>query len=349
MSLAEAERAIESLVKQNLAQDFVEVDEGDFQALKVASNTFINKVELIANQTYHIHMMLKNNSSLKSGIRQFYQFMRQSTNFTRQALQLQHIFEQQLNSFLGRTIYLTYVTDKGKLLYFDDANIGKLYQGATKNVGRGNISAAKVAALSDVNDLADQLRDRLKKSEQLRSHVYNVAIERWQSNVNDEDIKVYNPSKNTFYWRLWDNHHISGWTKPITSKGIIAQGYAGAVINEDPQIANSNLEFSLKALYQNHIQKDSIGAVIKGDVVWNENGQIQFAIKQGSFSTARFGQYLILAYNIQQIQQISKEEFQKFLPQLIKLNKITNSIIQDINSIAVSNLQQSINTNILNI
>ena len=337
------EQIVEQTVKQSLAQQFVKVDYGDYKALKILANQFINKIEFLTNKTQHIHLTLKNGGSIKNGIRQFYQFMRQSTDFTRQALQLQHGFEEQLNNFLGRTIYLTYVTEQGKLLYLDDANIGKLYESATKNVGRGNISASKVEAMLDVNDLAEQLRDRLKRSEQLRAHVYKTAVVRWASN-NGEAIKIYDPSKNTFYWRLWDNHHITGWTKPIASKGIIAQGYAGAVINEDPQVLSSNLQFSLKALYENHIQQDSIGGAIKGDVVWNENGQVQFAIKEGSFSTARFGQYLILAYNIQQIQQISKENFEKYLPQLVKLNKLTNSIIQEINLSAIQNLNKEVKT-----
>lgn len=325
------EEIIQKSLQQTLSQDLVKVDEGDFIALKLAANQFINKVENISYQGQRIYSVLINGGSIKKGIAQFYQWMRSSQSFTRQALQLQHQFQEQLNNFLGRTIYLTYVKEDGSLLYLDDTKIGELYAQATKNVGRGNISASKVEQMTDTEKIQDELYKRLKASQELRAHVYKIAIARWQSNVNNELTKKYDPSKNTFYWRLYDNHHITGWTNPIATKGIIAQGYAGAVINEDPQVISSQLESSLKILYQNHIQKDSIGGAIKGDVVLNQNGQIQFAIKQGSFSTARFGQYLILAYNIQQIKQISKEEFMKYLPQLVKLNKITNAIIQNLN------------------
>ena len=91
------------------------------------------------------------------------------------------------------------------------------------------------------------------------------------------------------------------------------------------------MEYSLKVLYENHIQKDSVGAAIRGDVVWNENGNIQFAIKEGSFSTARFGQYLNLAYNTIQIKMISANEYEKYLPKLIRISKVADSILTNIN------------------
>jgi len=244
---------------------------------------------------------------------------------------LQHSFENQLNNFLGRKIYLSWVNDEGHILYFDEANIGRLYASATANRGRGNISASKVENLMDVNDLTNDLQKKLEDSERMRAHVYNIAIARWSGNEANETVKNYNPSKKTFYWKLIDNRHISGWTKPISTKGVIAEGYAGAVINEDPDVVSSNLEYSLKNLYENHIQKDSLGAAIKGDIIWNENGNIQFAIKEGSFSTARFGQYLNLAYNTIQIKTISASEYKKYLPKLVRVSNAANKILLDIN------------------
>lgn len=263
--------------------------------------------------------------------------MRQSTVFTQQALQLQHIFQEQLNSFLGRTVYLTYVTDQGHLIYLDDVDIGKLYQKATANKGRGNISSL---AIVDTNDLVGDLRERLQQSEWMRSHVYKTAIARWSSNT-DENEKNYIPSKNTFYWRLF-NHHITDWTSPIINKGWIAQGYADAVINEDPQVVSSNIEYALKFLYENHIKPESVGAAIQQDVILNENRQIQFAIKEGNFSTAMFGQYLRLAYNIKQINFLSKQDFQQYLPKLVKINKITNNLIKELNDVVIKTAQSEI-------
>jgi len=39
------------------------------------------------------------------------------------------------------------------------------------------------------------------------------------------------------------------------------------------------------------------------------------------------GQYINLALNIQRLEQISKENFEKILPNLIKITNLTNKII----------------------
>lgn len=327
--MASNEEVIFNSITDATVKDLVEIDRIDFEQLKIASNTFIRKVEDIFNRVNHTHMIIKGNT-IKKGLRQFYQLMRDSTTFTQEALQLQHEFESELNKFLGRIIYLTWVDESGHMLYFDDANIGKIYANATANRGRGNISATKMKEVADINDLTGDLRKRLEESQRLRIHVYQIAVARWAGNQGEE-IKDYDPSKKTFYWRLYDNHHISGWTDPIATKGVIAEGYAGAVINQDPQVISSNLEFSLKNLYENHIQKDSVGAAIKGDVVWDQNGNVQFAIKEGSFSTARFGQYLNLAYNTIQIKTMTAQQYEKILPRLVRIGKATNKILEEIN------------------
>lgn len=336
------ENIVANSIIEAASTDLVEVDYNDFKQLKFVANQFIIKVESMINKVYHTHQLIQSKNSVKNSLTIFYQLMRQSTQFTQQALKLQHDFEVQLNNFLGRQIFLGWVNDQGHILYFDDANIGKLYTSATANWGRGNISASSVKNMMDVNDLTNDLQKKLEQSEKLRSHVYNVAIARWSDNEDNELIKNYNPSRKTFYWRLVDNHHISGWTQPITTKGDIAEGYAGAVINEDPNVVSSNLEYSLKFLYENHIRKDSVGGAIKGDIIWNENGNIQFAIKEGSFSTARFGQYLNLAYNTIQIDMISADEYKKHLPKLVRISKAVDNILSDINQKS----QQILNNNI---
>jgi len=49
--------------------------------------------------------------------------MRENTNFTKNVLQSQAYFENQLNNFLGRKIHLAWVSKEGHLLFVDEANI----------------------------------------------------------------------------------------------------------------------------------------------------------------------------------------------------------------------------------
>lgn len=313
---------LDNLLEQT-AKDIYDIDKGDFTALKIAAQDFLSKVDYISD-LYEKGLKEK---SIRTKIRSLYRAMREETSYTRNMLQLAHEFERAVNNFIGRKIYLTYVKEDGSFIFYDDANIGKLYAQATANRGRGNISQGKIF---DANDLQKNLQKEIDKSIKNRNKVYKEAVERWQSNKN-EGTKDYNISKKTFYWRLHDAHSISGWTNPIATKGIIAEGYAGAVINEDPQVVNSAVEPSLKRLWENHIHKDSVGALVKGDVVMERDGSIQFAVKEGSFSTAMIGQYVNLAYNIVRLRPLTIKELEDNLPNLIKLSKAAENTIKSLN------------------
>jgi len=91
-------------------------------------------------------------------------------------LRLQHDFENELNKFLNRKIYLTYVNEDGTLNYYDDANIGKLYAQAGANRGRGNISASKIF---DANDLEENIKNLLEESVKNKKKVYESALIRY--------------------------------------------------------------------------------------------------------------------------------------------------------------------------
>ena len=84
------------------------------------------------------------------------------------------------------------------------------------------------------------------------------------------------------------------------------------MVNEDPNVEayseGDALENSLKYLYLNHIEIESIPGIVKGDVVMNSNGNIQFAVKTGDFNTAGFGPAYVVAIEIQRGNFLSKKD-----------------------------------------
>ena len=325
---------IQKNINSITSNQIYKVDKGDFEALKKAANIYLQQVGLLSD-------LYKNAIAKKriiEKIQSIYSQMRKESKYTQLMLKYQHEFENSLNNFLGRTIYLTYVNKDGTLNYYDDANIGKLYEKATANKGRGNISYGQIF---DANDLRQNIKEALKISEMDKKDVYTSAIVRYnqtlQKDYNFEDT----PNKGSFYWRLHD-YHITGWTISFSNTGPIAEGYARAVINDNSNISNNDIENSLKILYENYIQKDSVGAAIKGDVTFGSDKSIQFAIKEGSFSTAMVGQYMRLAINIQRLPQMSIEDFQKSLPYLIKFGKLVDKIIQVAKNQATEKVREEI-------
>lgn len=330
------EANIETAVRETTAEALAEIDQDDFQGLQNAAKLFLENVQIVSD----MYRDALSKSSLKSKITDLYKNMRAETSYTQKVLKYQHMFEVALNQFLGREIYLTYVTDSGNLNFYGDANIGKLYETATANRGRGNISAS---SLFDANDLQEDIKKDITESMMNKTMVYQTAIKRYRNN-DDEEHMNYNISKKTFYWWLQYHKKLGGWTDPIVNEGPIAEGYAGAVINQDKEINNGKIESSLAILWNRYIGKDSIGAAIKGDIVYKNNGNIQFAVKKGSFSTAMVRQYLILAYNILQIKQLTAAELSNptVFNSLVRMSKRTDAILEAIKEDVLDELLASL-------
>lgn len=243
-----------------------------------------------------------------------------TTTFIRKMLTLQHSFDKSLDKILNRKITLTYVNEEdGNIFFYNDRQVSQLYKNATAGTeeaeeGRtsGSISAnfaklknKKGKSISPFNIGDDKdLQKRLKESLRQKNKVYVKLMERYNSN-DDEEKKKYNPSENTFYWRIYDAHHITNHSHPFANKGDIAEAYVNAVVNEDNNINNNSIEQSLRNLYFTYLENvsgenkhDSLSAISKGDVKLKENGYFQFAVKTNSFSTASFTAYIRFAINI---------------------------------------------------
>ena len=299
-----------------------------FNILKQAARTFINNTLLIDN-----HMkQIKKTINLQEQITATYSLMRDDENELRRLLQEQHSFQIALDQYLGRETFLSIVLPDGTPIFYDSQNIGKeLYTRATKQQGRGTIdmSAKKTAEEIDMFNFARNmdsiLQEKIKKSVANRRLVYTTALERYQKNKDPNHMR-YDNSLNTLWWRTRVRRDYIDWSWPthINHAGWIAEGYMEAVINEDPDIVDDNLEFALKYLYSRYIIADSIPAAIKADIQVRGT-DVEIAVKEGKFSTARIGQFFMLALSILAIEKyISKQSFKEILPFLINKSSSKN-------------------------
>lgn len=284
-----AKENLKNKIQKELAELIDKNTFNDYDNLRKAAQQFLTNVQILSDN-YERGI---SRNTIKEKITALYKGMREETQYSQKMIGYQHEFETRLNEFLGRKIYLTYVTKEGDIYYYDEANIGKLYKEGTANKGRVNIGSNKIF---DANDLTANLQAKVNESKNARQEVYTTAVERYKKNSTEKEMN-YKPSEKTFYWWKEHTHILAGWTGKILNTGIIAEGYAGAVINEDPDVVNGK-ESSLEKLWENYINKDSLGAAVRGDVILGINGNIQFAVKEGSFSTAKIGQYIRLANNI---------------------------------------------------
>ncbi len=349
------EQVVNTSIKNELVPEMIKVVEGDVQQIKKAALYFTTQVQKVYQDAIH-NLGLIQKSSFRNGRQILYNYMRQSGSFTRQLLQLQHYFEAQLDNFLGRTIYFTWVDQhSGNILYLDEVETGQVYKKAsrtTHGAGAGSIKGASVLSTvraysepgvkitevitSTTSAMEESLRKKLQESQHKRKYVYLNAILRFKQPK----------SGNRFWWRP-SNQRKRAYTISFSGTGRIAEGYVDAVVNEDPNVEayseGDALENSLKYLYLNHIEIENIAGIIKGDVVMESNGNIQFAVKTGNFNTASFGPAYILATEIQNNDFLSKQELQKKLPELIKTQQVALNILQEI----YNQVEQQLNSQLI--
>lgn len=311
------------------AKNIVEEERMSFKDLQKSAQKFLNDIKIMDKR----YKNLITKARLSEAIQGIYMDMRLSSSYTQEVLQSQHIFEMALNDFLGRKIYLSYVYTDGGISFLGDGNISELYQKATANVGRGNIGESVLESFTEQNDVIEKIKKELQESIKKRKAVYQTAYQRYEKTKKEK--MHYKNSAKTYYWYINEEKNRLRHTNPINTAGIIAEAYANAVINQDEEILGSPemvKEHSLEVLWTNYIngKKDSIPAIVKGDVVYKNDGNIQFAVKAGSFSTAKIRQYITFAYNILRLEDVTAEQLanSQVLYKMTQIGKNADRLIE---------------------
>lgn len=333
-------KALLETLERLAAQQVEQITFGDFEKLQRLASSFIENVNIIRTH----YQRVDNQSNLTTQLAQIYEAMRYEEGAVNDIIRQQQLFEEGLDKFLGRKIYLSYVYESGKVAFGDDFVLEQLYKEATAQRGRANISESKLT-----EELFDQIKDeklisikqQLNDSAGRKQVVYQKALGRYK------DSKKYKKDKsefiNTYWWQKQppDPPFEIGWTSKINNIGDIAEAYVDAVVHEqaeDWDASTETIEYHLYWLWHKYIQRNTTPAILRGDVVAQNDGglQIHFAVKSGSFSTARLGQYYRFAQNIKKIKFLRAEdlldESSSIFKTLISSSKATTALIEKINN-----------------
>ncbi len=345
------------VIKNNMiegtAAGIAKEEDPPYKTLQESAKVFLNGVqELIEGTKINNRTdMLKNIS--KGSILELEKRMAKSNQNTQTALGYQHVFEEQLNVFFGRTIYLTYVTDDGNINYYNEATIGRLYRErarAGSGKGKFNKSIINEKKMNDgsisegfeTKDLQEELKERLEKSQMDKQFVYVTALQRYNNTTSKPEDYHYNFPEKTFYWHYSSTY--LGHTEKINNRGDISEWYVDAVVNEDRNITENYLERSLQELWKRYGKgkRDIAYGIIKGDITLKTDGSIQFAVKYGEFDSAKIGQFVRMAYNILQLKSFTKEELEKNLSSISRYMYNTDKLEQYFKDVATEEAKEEI-------
>lgn len=335
----------EPIINQS-SEDVSKIEDVSFQDLKKTASSFIIAVrnqytKLVRNEII-TNFMSPSGKIINTPLQFFYAYMREYNVLADVVKKYQFQFEQKLNTFLGRQMIMTIVNPSNGDVYFLN-RIGTkiLYEKSSKNFGRLNVSLSQ----KFINQLND---DRKKGLNQGLHEMMEEGIQRWRPTF----LKIIQQMKrNNDNWIYYKYNKTRKYLSNYYSRGNIAEGYMRAVINDNTNIDDQELR--ILHLFENHIRRDSTPGALEGDIVQKNNGQIvlnsqglqqHFAIKEGSFSTAKVGQFLAIAQHIYENESLTKEELKNSLSDIIKEGFNIEKFFKTATEIATQKINQMIAT-----
>ena len=311
-NLNEAIRISQEILAQYGSEVVSEKQQKNLNYLKIIGQNFIDRITKILKEQAQKQ---RQQYSLKRRIEAIGNFMHQSSFNTQNILQEAANFQHQLDTFLGRVIAITYVTDKGDINITTNVQAQQVYgkmgkgSGLTGKMFNGDkaIQGQLEGQLSQLQKKLDlqKLQNDINKAVMNRRSVYTVALSRFRKKNMDykkEDEDNANPST---YWHLRSTGQQVGWQQ-IKNGGFIGQGYVNLIINtEDPgheliftrHPYNFEFEDQVEKLAKRAAEGDAVAGALIGDVVYlKDNGAIQLAVKQGwIFNAASIGPTVSIA------------------------------------------------------
>lgn len=314
-----------------------------------------------ANNALRNSISYYQNGNLKIIFKKLYDYMAQDQELTREIIKAQEQFQAAKNKVNNITMGLIYfdINSNKIIVSSQDAMAKFLKKYATTSTsksgrGRGNVSLQgeerqKELIENDLNNdkIWKELTELINKiSEPYKESVLDEALFRWANQdmyykrrVQKQNTKKY---KNSFYWWPTKGETKIGWSNSYRNRGYIAEGYIAALLDLPDSFKNpndENEEENIKILNYYTAATNNKGASKEQDIVMNFNTghlqfRYQFAVKSGSFSTARVGQYIKQALDVLIYKTIYSENSTDFLTKKIKYNNIIEYIDEEIKKIA---------------
>ena len=329
------ETDIVEYLNQHAASFLTKEEYINFKKLQDSAHNFLQNIQMKVDEIQNYDRLLGygNRRGLNTVITKIRSNMKKD-EVARSLIKYQILFEKELNDFLGRKIYLTYVFSDGTVGFYDEIKQANLFQkNAVGSQGRGKMYHTNMQRT--FNTFAKNLRQQAKTAIQNKKNVYTEALRRYHKQAGSGSGQMrykQDVGSDNFYW--WLNVYKTDlrWSNSIPDEGRIAQGYINFVFNSDnnniygaynSQKIDLNFENGLIALNDSiNNQRDQSGnfdwiaAIVKGDIVLKSNEDIQFAVKTNDFNSGAIGPYIRFAYNISQVAYLSKQFIKNHLIQL---------------------------------
>lgn len=320
--MATNEENIKKVLKDSFEEATIDVIQIDFIELKAAALKYVHFLLQLEQEFRNIEHQVKlgedSNATISTVVKNIAIQMSRSDAKVQQIFGENFAFRSALDRFLGRKIPLVLMNQDGSVLALTEAQEQQLYTNylSHNTEGRGRLKKLD-DALAALNIVESELSKALNLRLQNFKGVFQEAKRRAAKPEDPPAGMRYPSSARTFYYRLYD-HHITGWSLSLSDSDI-SEVYAKVVLNR--LYENENQEYVLAAMAKAYQGHDFIRAIQKGDIniqtTETGNVDLSLALKYGNtFQTEGIRQYILAAFNISIIDNISKEQLSSILVNL---------------------------------
>lgn len=316
------QKQIDQLVK-SVSEEFIQQDKIlGFEQFKIICKNYIDQV-----QKYIFD--LQNRKNLIDRIFAIGSLMHEDISSVQSILVLSHAFEVALNTFLGRKIPVTWISNSGNIKIVEESKILSAYGSANLGLSaqHGKGITSYVGRIEGVNNKTFQkeildpelkkLQQQLTRSSMNKKAVFQQAKRRYANSPNMSYAQ--NPKTSSYVQNIYWRTQIKRGTRlrfsgKISNYGYIGEGYVAMVLHTKNDELNTRIHYPssqqappydmagekyLEILSQYALQGDAIPGIIQGDVKATDDGNIQLAVKQGrNFSSASIAGNIAIAYAI---------------------------------------------------
>lgn len=349
---------------KDVPEDVIKVLEGDAEGLFNAAIRFLIKLQGLIKEVKETEVKMH---QIKITLGNVAQIM-QNVNINFQIIiQQQYIFEQQVNSFLGRTINFAWVDNKGNIIFTTETKARELVYGKAgrstdsrkRYVGKINVNSAffqgesfSTNDISIFKEFSDEYKETVRRRIEKHQDLFQIILKRFFKNSKGNFWTKKDPSrKKTYYWVVgtdqlypenkkatnrWAKAHEENRIKwsPQTSPGFLKQSHVNFIFNtlQDPSLTQSGISI----WHQTFQEKESIPAIQQGDIIVGGTGQtFQIAVKSDKiFNTASIGPYIRAAYLIisfkNNLKDLSIEKVEGILNDVGPYSKSINEEVENI-------------------
>ena len=272
----ETRQRLASAISEKSGEEVGNVAAGDYQKLRAAALSFINGVKHFGENAKISESDIMNFT--KGDYAKAKQILVKNIA-EKEMIGLYTKFQEALDNFLDRELFLAIVLDNGEILFFDSVQEKAIYENSSKNKKRLNLNRGGIDPSAVFSEIENQLFLNSEEQEHSKKvqNIYKLSVERFDETMSEGE--AYGKKWPYIYWHEDGGKREYGF---VSNKGILGEAYILALFEriENTKLVYSTDDANLRPFYYDYIlSADNRSGAIIGDISNDILDKVQISVK----------------------------------------------------------------------